>query len=72
MFDKILVPLDCSEYAEHSLKVAIEVAKKFNSSLALIHVVEASEKYRRSGITGKIRKKHVETVTEEEIPEDII
>ena len=69
MFDKILVPLDCSKYAEASLNVAIEIAKKFNSNLFLIHVFPLRPNYRRAGITGKIRVKTDYTKkVEEEIP----
>ena len=69
MFNRILVPLDCSKYAENSLKVAIEIAKKFNSSIFLIHVISSREEYCRSGITGKVRVKcDVIQVTEEDIP----
>ncbi|MCW8802139.1 MAG: universal stress protein [Candidatus Bathyarchaeota archaeon] len=69
MFSKILVPLDSSKFSKKSLQVAIEIGKKFNSSLTLIHIIEASEKYKRSGITGKIRKKEATTLSKEEIPE---
>ena len=69
MFNKILVPLDCSKYAETSLKVAIELAKKFNSSISLVHVISSPKEYCRSGITGKIRVKcNLEDVTEKDIP----
>jgi nucleotide-binding universal stress UspA family protein len=69
MFNNILVPLDCSKYAESSLKVAIEIAKKFNSSISLIHVVSSREEYCRAGITGKVRVKcDVIQVNEEDIP----
>ena len=69
MFKKILVPLDCSKYAETSLNVAIEIAKKFNGSLSLIHVVSSPKEYCRSGITGKILIKcKIDKITEEEIP----
>jgi len=69
MFNKILVPLDCSKYAETSLKVAIEIAKKFNSSLSLVHVVSSRKEYRRSGSTGKLRVKcKLDEVTDEDIP----
>jgi len=69
MFNKILVPLDCSKYAETSLKVAIEIAKKFNSSLSLVHVVSSPKEYCRSGITGKIRVKcNLYEVTDKDIP----
>ncbi len=70
MFSKILVPLDSSKFSKKSLQVAIEVGKKFNSSLTLIHIIEASQKYKRSGITGKIRKKEVHIPSKEEIPEE--
>ena len=69
MFKNILVPLDCSKYAENSLKVAIEIAKKFNSNILLIHVVSGKQEYCRSGITGKIRVKcNLDEITEEDIP----
>ena len=69
MFKNILVPLDCSKYAENSLKVAIEIAKKFNSTLFLVHVVSAREEYCRAGITGKIRVKcKIDEITEDDIP----
>jgi len=69
MYNKILVPLDCSKYAETSLKVAIEIAKKFNSSLSLVHVVSSRKEYSRSGITGKIRVKcSLNEVTDKDIP----
>lgn len=70
MFSKILVPLDSSKFSKKSLQVAIGVGKKFNSRLTLIHIIESSEKYKRSGITGKIRKKQNHTVSKEEIPEN--
>lgn len=69
MFKNILVALDCSKYAENSLKVAIEIAKKFNSNLFLIHVVAPREEYCRAGITGKIRVKcNIDQITEDDIP----
>ena len=69
MFNNILVPLDCSKYSETSLKVAIEIAKKFNSSLSLVHVVSSRKEYCRSGITGKIRVKcNLDDVSDKDIP----
>lgn len=71
MFDKILVPLDCSKFAENSLNVAIEVAKKFNGQLFLLHVFPAHDEYRRAGITGKMRVRapaHGAAKISEEIP----
>jgi len=71
MFDKILVPLDCSKFAENSLNVAIGVAKKFNSQLFLLHVFPAHDEYRRAGLTGKMRAReraHGAAKISEEIP----
>ena len=39
MFSKILVPVDFSEYTDEILEYAAEIAKKFGSSLHLIHVI---------------------------------
>jgi nucleotide-binding universal stress UspA family protein len=38
LFEKILVPLDGSEHSLHALEKAIQIAKKFNAKLVLIHV----------------------------------
>lgn len=38
--NKILVPIDFSDYSKNSLKYAIFMAKEFNSELALVYVVE--------------------------------
>ncbi len=48
MFNKILVPLDGSEYADKALKYAIDVAKKFSSELLLVHIVQTTTAF----ITG--------------------
>lgn len=39
MFEKILVPVDFSEYTDHILGFAVEIAQKFGSSLHLLHVI---------------------------------
>jgi len=36
-FEKILVPLDGSEHSTKALKMAIQIAKKFNGKITLIH-----------------------------------
>jgi len=38
MFEKILVPLDGSEYSIKALEVAVQIALKFNGKITLIHV----------------------------------
>ena len=48
MFNKILVPLDGSEFADKALKYAIDVAKKFTSELLLVHVIQTTTAF----ITG--------------------
>lgn len=39
MFEKILVPIDFSEYTDHILSFAVEIAQKFGASLHLLHVI---------------------------------
>lgn len=39
LFNKILVPIDGSKYAEKALDIAIDLAKKCYASLIIIHVV---------------------------------
>ena len=38
LFEKILVPLDGSEYSLNALERAIQIAKKFDGELMLIHM----------------------------------
>ena len=40
MFDIIAVPVDGSEYSFKAADVAIEIAQKFNSKIAAVHVLE--------------------------------
>jgi len=37
LFQKILVPLDGSEHSVHALKKAVQIAKKFEGQITLIH-----------------------------------
>ena len=39
LFDRILVPLDGSEYAEKALATAIALAQKFSSNIVVVHVI---------------------------------
>jgi len=43
MFEKILVPLDGSELAKKVFPTVVELAKKFNSQVTLIHVCHTEE-----------------------------
>lgn len=38
--NRILVPTDFSDQAENALKVAAQLAKKFNSEIFLLHMLE--------------------------------
>lgn len=38
MFEKILVPIDSSKYSKNALDKAIQIAKKFNGKISVIHV----------------------------------
>ena len=40
MFDVIAVPVDGSEYSFKAADVAIEIAQKFNSKVAAVHILE--------------------------------
>ncbi|AMD17281.1 universal stress protein UspA [Methanobrevibacter sp. YE315] len=40
MFDVIAVPVDGSNYGYQAADVAIEIAKRFNSKIAAVHVLE--------------------------------
>lgn len=42
MFKKILVPLDGSEHSLKALKAAVQIAKKFDGKITLIHVYSAA------------------------------
>ena len=39
MFERILVPLDGSEYADKALTTAIALAKQFSSNIIIVHVI---------------------------------
>lgn len=39
MFKKILCPVDFSKYTENIIAYAVEISKKFNSELHLLHVI---------------------------------
>ena len=40
MFDIIAVPVDGSQYSFKAVDVAVEIASKFNSKIAAVHVLE--------------------------------
>ena len=40
MFDVIMVPVDGSEYSFKAVDVAVEMAQKFSSKIAAVHVLE--------------------------------
>lgn len=45
MYKRILVPTDGSESSRHALLEALELAKKFDSSVELFHVTQTQEAY---------------------------
>ena len=40
---KIIIPVDFSEYSEYALKTGASLAKKHNSELIVMHMLELSE-----------------------------
>jgi nucleotide-binding universal stress UspA family protein len=64
MFDVIAVPIDGSEYSYKAADIAIEIAKKFSSKIAVVHVLEEfslnsydSEEDSGDAILAKVTKK---------------
>jgi len=71
MFDVICVPVDGSDYGYEAADVAIEIAQKFNSKIAAVHVLEEfsfssydSEEDSGDAILAKITKKAAEVDVE--------
>lgn len=52
MYKHILVPLDGSHNSKQALEEAIGLAKKFNSKLSLLTVINTSNFYYSDGVTG--------------------
>ena len=40
LFQNILVPWDGSKYSDHAFKVALDMAKKYDSKISVIHCIE--------------------------------
>jgi nucleotide-binding universal stress UspA family protein len=40
LFERIMIPSDGSEFAARSENVALEIAKKFNSTLVAVHIID--------------------------------
>lgn len=64
MFDVIMLPVDGSEYGDKAADIAIEIAEKFSSKIAAVHVLEEfslnsydSEEDSGDAILAKITKK---------------
>lgn len=71
MFDVICVPVDGSEYGYRAAEVAIEIAQKFSSKIAAVHVLEEfsfssydSEEDSGDAILAKITEKASEVNVE--------
>ena len=71
MFDVIAVPVDGSDYGYEAADVAIEIARKFKSKIAAVHVLEEfsfnsydSEEDSGDEILSKITKKASEVDVE--------
>ncbi|UWG95817.1 universal stress protein [Dehalobacter sp. DCM] len=52
MFTRILVATDGSEYSREALKMAVELAKKFNSEIELLHVITEPIPYLGSDLSS--------------------
>ncbi len=45
LFKNILVPYDGSSHSKHAFKVALDIAKKYNSKISIITVLDMSPGY---------------------------
>jgi nucleotide-binding universal stress UspA family protein len=45
LFKNILVPYDGSSHSKHAFKVALDIAKKYNSKLSMVTVLDTSPGY---------------------------
>ena len=64
MFDVIAVPIDGSDYSFEAAAIAVEIAQKFNSKIAAVHVLEEfslnsydSEEDSGDALLAKVTKK---------------
>lgn len=61
LFQNILVPWDGSKYSNHAFKIALDIAKKYDSKISVIHCIEGGEYrgpwYTDSMYSNAIRKK---------------
>lgn len=71
MFDVIMVPIDGSEYSFEAADIAIEIARRFSSKIAAVHVLEEfsfnsydSEEDSGNALLGKVTKKANESGVE--------
>lgn len=49
MFKKILVPTDASDYSCHALVTAMDIAKRYDAEIVLLHVVDKPANYSYMG-----------------------
>ena len=45
LFKNILVPYDGSSHSKHAFKVALDMAKKYNSKLSMVNVLDISSRH---------------------------
>jgi nucleotide-binding universal stress UspA family protein len=65
MFRKILVPIDGSNEAIKAVKVALEIAEKFGSSITLFHVAQLAYDYSGMGHLPELSNGVIKAMEEE-------
>ena len=45
LFKNILVPYDGSSHSKHAFKVALDMAKKYNSKLSMVNILDVTSKH---------------------------
>ncbi len=65
LFKNILVPHDGSSHSKHAFKVALDIAKKYNSKISLITVLDTSGHWGHPALWNKAMKGAKTFVTKE-------
>jgi nucleotide-binding universal stress UspA family protein len=62
IFSKILVPIDGSEPSFHAVRIANNIAKRFNSEIIFLYVVVSPSKYEYANLTGLVTPKQIDMI----------
>ncbi len=74
MFEKIMVALDGSVHSERALDAAIDIAKKYDAALILLHAIQVNKQVRSSAVSARVADAAKEAYRKigQEIAEEIV